>query len=212
MPVTPVIATVVNMDATTVQAYDVRAPELAAGMRRFAPEMIYVGLSDIFHAGRATADIGCGSGRDAAWLQALGYQVVGYDASTGMLHEARTVFPDSDLRQDSLPDLAYILDGAYWNVLCSAVLMHLPQEDLPVAMVALARILVPGGRLFLTFRQRRETSEREEDGRLFTAVAMDTLALLLESSGFQILLRSVKADELRPDVHWARIGAERNSS
>jgi hypothetical protein len=71
---------------------------------------------------------------------------------------------------------------------------------------------MPRGRLYLTFRQRREASEREEDGRLFTAVTMDALTLLLESSGFQVLLQSVKIDEPRPDVHWARIAAERNSS
>src|SRR5690242_8363380 len=101
-----------SMDASTIQAYDAHAPEYATSMRRLDPEKIYPGLPGLFHAGRSTADIGCGSGRDLAWLQKLGYQVVGYDASEGMLGEARTAYPGIDVRPDTLPDLASIPDGA----------------------------------------------------------------------------------------------------
>jgi SAM-dependent methyltransferase len=116
-------------------------------MRRIAPETIFAGLPGIFHPGAPTADIGCGSGRDVAWLRDLGNQAVGYDASEGMLREARAAYPGIDVRHDSLPELASIPDGAYANVLCSAVLMHLPREDLITAAINLARILAPGGRL-----------------------------------------------------------------
>jgi SAM-dependent methyltransferase len=83
------------MDASTIAAYDANPHDFAARMRRIAPETIFAGLPGIFHPGAPTADIGCGSGRDVAWLQGLGYQAVGYDASEGMLRQARAAFPAS---------------------------------------------------------------------------------------------------------------------
>ncbi|CAG4890996.1 class I SAM-dependent methyltransferase [Paraburkholderia saeva] len=41
-----------------------------------------------------TADIGCGNGRDVAWMAANGYRVTGFDASPGLLAEARRLHPD----------------------------------------------------------------------------------------------------------------------
>jgi SAM-dependent methyltransferase len=198
------------MDASTIAAYDAHANDFAVRMRHVAPESIFAGLPGIFHPGAPTADIGCGSGRDVAWLRGLGYQVVGYDASEGMLRQARAAFPGINVRRDGLPELASIPDGAYTNVLCSAVLMHLPREDLITAAINLARILAPGGRLYLTYRGSRGVSEREEDGRLFTAIPVGKLVLLLESAGFQVLVQSTQPDSARPDVRWTAIAAEKS--
>ena len=50
---------------------------------------------------------------------------------------------------------------AFANGLCSGVLMHLPREHLPPAVLTLARILKPGGRLVISYRESRSGSERE---------------------------------------------------
>jgi hypothetical protein len=47
-----------------------------------------------------------------------------------MRAEALAAFPDLDVREAALPDLAGVPDGAYTNVLCNAVLMHLPAAEL----------------------------------------------------------------------------------
>jgi 2-polyprenyl-3-methyl-5-hydroxy-6-metoxy-1,4-benzoquinol methylase len=56
--------------------------------RRTTLERVYQAIHGFFHLGASTADIGCGPGRDTAWLSANGYSVVGYDASEPMLAQA----------------------------------------------------------------------------------------------------------------------------
>ena len=74
------------MDTQTVAAYDTLAETFAQEWREQpAPEDMYALFRREFKAGGATADIGCGAGREVAWLNANGYPAVGYDASAGLL-------------------------------------------------------------------------------------------------------------------------------
>ncbi len=71
-------------DLQTLQVYDERAEEFAARHHSTPPaslERLYQAIRGFFHPGAPTADIGCGSGRDTAWLVANGYPAVGYDVS-----------------------------------------------------------------------------------------------------------------------------------
>ena len=52
-----------------------------------------------------TADIGCGSGRDTAWLNQQGFSATGFDASEGLLSEARRRHPDINFQHAALPRL-----------------------------------------------------------------------------------------------------------
>jgi SAM-dependent methyltransferase len=197
------------MDPETLAAYNAQAARIAAGHRAITPARTQALAQTFFHVGGATADVGCGSGRDSAWLAAAGYPVVGYDASAGMLAEAHAAYPDLTFTQAALPDLAGVPDGAYANALCNAVLMHLPRESLIGATLALARILAEGGRLILTYRPSTVATDREADGRLFTAIPPGEMALLLESAGLSVLHREERADETREGVTWHTLVAER---
>nr|WP_255603885.1 class I SAM-dependent methyltransferase [Oscillochloris sp. ZM17-4] len=162
-----------------------------------------------FRPGGPTADVGCGSGRDTAWLAEVGYPVTGYDASAGMLAEARVAYPSLTFAEAALPDLAGVPDSAFANALCNAVIMHLPRAELAGVARALARILAEGGRLILTFRPSTAPGEREPDGRLFTAIPPDELAMLLDRAGLAVLHREERADDTRPGVIWHTLVAER---
>ena len=136
-----------GMDLQTLAAYTSDPGRYAAGFETLAPgELPYLALAGaFFHAGQPIADIGCGSGRDAAWLQAQGYVVTAYDASATMLAEAGRLHPELQLAQAVLPDLAEIPPETHFpNFLCSAVLMHLPAEQQPAAVIRLADLLAPG--------------------------------------------------------------------
>ena len=50
----------------------------------------------------------------------------------------------------TLPELATIADKYYDGLLCSAVLMHLPEEELFDASFAIRRVLKEHGRLLLS--------------------------------------------------------------
>ncbi len=190
------------MDHQTIQTYNARAADYAAAQRGKTPAALYRLIERVFVPGASTADIGCGSGRDTAWLVAHGFPAIGYDASPGMLAEARATYPTLDLRQAALPDLAEIPGGAFTNVLCSAVLMHLPAEAIEEALAALCRIVAPGGRLLITYRASETSAPREPDGRLYTPIAADALAAACARHGLQVWQQTAEADGGRPGVVW----------
>lgn len=200
------------MDAETLAVYEAGAVRHAAFQRSVVPGPMHRLAAAFFHPGEPTADVGCGSGRDTAWLAGRGFPSVGYEPAAAMREQALSAFPELDVREAFLPDLAGVPDGAYANALCNAVLMHLPAADLIGAAVALARILRPGGRLILSYRGPRAGVEREPDGRLFTTIEPGRLVLLLENVGLAVLHRETNSDSTRPDVLWYALVAERGSS
>lgn len=199
------------MDAQTVAVYDAKAEKIAALHRAVEPELIYRLVGEYFIAAAATADIGCGSGRDTAWLAAHGFPLTGYDASRGLLEQARTAYPWIELRHAALPDVAALGDETFHNILCNAVLMHVPRPEHGRSFEALSRIMLPGGRLILTFRPSLETDEREADGRLFAAPTLEKLDAALAAAGLE-LLRIEHGSDARPDVRWFAVVAEKRSA
>ena len=158
------------MDKTTVDTYTAAAGQYAQEwLEQPAPDDMYERLRRFFQPGGATADIGCGAGRDTAWLNAHGYPAVGYDASSGLLERARLAFPQGVFKAAALPDLRGIEDGSFDNVLCETVIMHLPAEQIAPACRRLAAILKPGGILYLSWRVTEEADLRDKAGRLYCA-------------------------------------------
>lgn len=197
------------MDQQTVATYDTAADRIAAIHRAIAPSRTLDLIAKFFHPSGETADVGCGSGRDTAWLAAAGFPVIGYDASAGMLAQARAVYPELAFVQATLPELRGVPDAAYANVLCNAVLMHLPAASLAPALRRLGQLLRPGGRLLATFRPSTAAGEREPDGRLFTAITLDDFAALAVDAGLVVVHRESRADDERPAVIWYTVVAER---
>lgn len=199
------------MDAETIAAYQRSAAAHCARYRLIVPNELRRFMPAGFHAGEPTADIGCGSGRDTAWLSARGFPTAGYDASPAMLAEARAAFPALTFAEERLPALASIADEAYANVLCVSTLMHLPADELPLAVASLARILRPRGRLLLSVRTGVSGALREADGRLFTPITAEQLAGWLADAGFTIVRQQPEADPYRAEISWQTVLAERLS-
>lgn len=198
-----------HMDSQTLARYNADAALIAARHQIYVPTHLYELAAAHFHPAGRTADIGCGSGRDTAWLAAQGYDVFGFDASPAMLAEARAAYPQLRLAEATLPALDTIPNASFDNLLVSAVLMHLPATALITAATALVRILRPRGRLLLTWRQSQAVGEREEDGRLFTDIPPDHLDRLLESVGLAVIWRETQAEATRPSILWHTVVAER---
>jgi SAM-dependent methyltransferase len=168
------------MDKQTLAAYDSRSATFAQEWRdQPAADDVYELLRSYFAPG-LTVDIGCGSGRDVAWLRANGFDASGYDASEGLLQEARTTCPDAFFGLAGLPELAGVARNAYANVLCETVIMHLDPEDIGPAVQTLVALLQPSGTLWLSWRVTRGESRRDEGGRLYAAfddrIVMDALS------------------------------------
>jgi SAM-dependent methyltransferase len=175
------------MDARTLHAYDSAAADFVQEWNtQPTPLDMQALLRRFFKPGR-TADIGCGGGRDAAWLNANGFPAVGYDASEGLLAEARRLHPNIQFVRASLPDLSGIDDGSFANVLCETVIMHLDPASVTPSVRRLMSILEPGGILYLSWRITEHADRRDEHGRLYAAFdpmlalqGLDSAAILFD--------------------------------
>jgi 2-polyprenyl-3-methyl-5-hydroxy-6-metoxy-1,4-benzoquinol methylase len=158
-----------GMDEQTLSAYNGLGAHFAQEWReQAAPNDLYDVLRQYFKHG-PTVDIGCGSGRDVAWLDANGYEVMGYDASEGILQQARAMYPHLRFGVATLPELTNLLPGSYENVLCETVIMHLHPDAIGAAVRSLLKLLRPSGTLYLSWRVTDGESVRDKSGRLYTA-------------------------------------------
>src|SRR5690242_21531162 len=119
------------MDHPTVAAYDGSAADFVADWHaQPAPADLQALLRRFFVPQGRTADIGCGSGREVAWLNANGYPAMGFDPSERLLAQARGRYPDLSFATAALPDLVGLSDASFDNVLCETVLMHLASDTI----------------------------------------------------------------------------------
>lgn len=124
----------------------VSPPLLQAGVRqRQLRRFLELGPADL------VIDLGCGSGRSMLWNAASGAAFVGADVSPYFAHEART---SADLTLADLRQLPFA-DGAFSAGYALDVLEHLSPSALDAMLAEAARVLAPGGRLFVYSHVRR---------------------------------------------------------
>lgn len=119
--------------------------------------------------GIRTVDVGCGEGRVARRLSALGHHVVGIEGSPRLAAAAREADPAFEVHvadaarmplQDASADLA----------VASLSLMNI--EDLDGAVAEIARVLTPGGRLCFSVLHPSRTW-RDAGGPYFATTDFD---------------------------------------
>ena len=197
------------MDLQTLKYYAANANELAGKYDNFCG-----GISDYFQQSfeknGKILDIGCGSGRDLKILHEMGYAADGVDPCDEFVeccNRHKTGY-GSIVIKDSLPELKEIPDKSYDGVLCSAVLMHLPKEQLFDASFAIRRILKDNGKLLISVPLPDETidgcSKRDPSGRLFNGITPENFQLIFERIGFSLITRWENRDALgREHRKWA---------
>ena len=175
------------MDRPTLAAYDKDAAAFARDWHEQpAPTDLHGIVERFFIGGGATADIGCGSGREAAWLNDHGFPATGFDASEGLLAEARRRYPKLNFAHAELPDLRGIAANAYDNVLCETVIMHLDRAQIAPSVRRLLDIAKPGGIFYLSWRVTAGSDQRDKHDRLYAA--FETSLVLRELTTATVLL------------------------
>jgi SAM-dependent methyltransferase len=179
-------------------------PALIAGYDALPPEQIYASVRDLLPRDPARiADIGAGTGRDAAWFADQGHRVLAVEPvhafreAGAALHGARI-----EWLEDRLPELASLQTYASFDLvtLC-AVWHHLDSADRARAIPNLARATAPGGRLILSLRH-----DPDPPGRgTFPAPPEETINLA-GAAGFDLTRRveaeSVHAESRAKGVRW----------
>lgn len=140
-------------------------------------------VEDVANRPGRVLDIGCGDGRDALWLAALGHEVIGFDTSEEMLERARSRFDQSRARGSvefhggDVEDALRVYGSESFDlVLSHGVIMY--QGD-PAAFIArLLGLVRPAGMLSLL--------AKNSDGMAFRAAkeaSIDEAIRLLDDSG-----------------------------
>ena len=175
------------MDRLTLAAYD---NDAAAFAKDWHAQPVPADLHDIvrrfFIKGGTTADIGCGSGREVAWLNANGFPAVGYDASDGLSAEARARYPHLDFAHAELPELRGIAANTFDNLLCETVIMHLDRALIAPSVARMLDIVKPGGIFYLSWRVTEGADRRDQHRRLYAA--FDASLVMTEISAATLLL------------------------
>ena len=109
--------------------------------------------------GRLTVDVGCGEGRLARDLKALGHTVLGVDRSPTMVRHARLADPELDVREADAAALP-LADGEADLVVSFMSLMN--TDDLDAAVREAARVLAPDGRYCIAITHPLNTAGRFE--------------------------------------------------
>lgn len=131
-------------------------PDLIARYEAFDPAVLYAPVRDLLpqKPGRV-ADIGTGTGRDAAWFTNRGHCVLAVEPVRALREAGMALHGDKGITwlDDTLPELAATREHASFDlVTLNGVWQHIDDAARAIAMPVLAAVLAPGGRLILALR------------------------------------------------------------
>lgn len=128
-------------------------------------------------------DAGCGSGRDARYFLASGYDVTAFDASRELCGLA-TDYLGKEVLWLRFEDIQW--EEQFDAVWACASLLHVPQIQLAETFSKLTRAMKAGAVMYVSFKQGQ--GERQVGGRHFTDLTQDRLRDLVASiEGLQFI-------------------------
>lgn len=156
--------------------------------------------------GSKVLDIGTAGGRDARWFTARGLVATGIDFSPEMIALAEGRGDDIEYHVMDVRELTFdeaTFDGAW----CSCVLIHLEKSAIPRALAEIAKVLKPGGLLYILvkggtaegFEQDPRYDGAEKYGAYFDR---EELGMLMGEAGF-VEVDSADMD-VAPDEYRAK--------
>ena len=211
------------MDSVTVDSYNTQASAYAD--RYEAADMSALHRLLLRHLPERcrVLEIGCGSGRDAAFLLAHGYDVTATDASPSMLALAAQRHPElasrlhllsypcslslgverAGVRVDYTPPTT-APQAPYNAILSVATLMHVPDQELFECATQIRDLLADDGILVLQLSLGRGglSQGRDDAGRLYNERPPEEVQLLFERLGFRLVAREDSPDFMSRDIQW----------
>jgi len=187
----------------TISQYDQNAEQFFSQYESLTFEHVHPAMLDLLPPPGATIlDVGAGSGRDAAWFAAKGYDVVAAEPSAAMRTLARQHHPSPRIHwvADSLPDLSHVrrLGLSFDLILLSAVWMHVPPAARQRALRKLATLLAPNGRIAVSLR-----IGPPDTARAMHEVTLPELMAMAQQFGLRLVRTADSPDRLgRPGISW----------
>ncbi len=185
--------------------YDEHACDLTKRYESVSSSRFLSGLIDMIPAGSKVLDLGCGSGRDAAYLLSEGFDVLGLDGSQSMLEEAMRSHPELSDRLifQVLPGVLSFADDSLDAVVSIACLMHFDPVEIGQILSEIHRILNIKGLVLITVRRALSSSPAlDEHGRYFTPISISDWEELFSCGGLRIEKITHEKDALGRSLTW----------
>lgn len=193
----------------TLQSYEDHIKEYIEGTPQevsgVIKEWIDAALADLPKTARIL-EIGSAFGRDAMYLQSLGYAVQTTDATQAFVDLLREKGFDAKL----LNVISDPIDGTYNLVLANAVFLHFMPTELASVLDKIFAALNDGGRLAFTVKQgdgEKWTDAKLGADRYFCYWQPDALRKLVENAGFTI--RKISSNQKTTRDVWVQVIAEK---
>ena len=158
------------------------------------------------------ADVGAGTGRDAAWLADRGHRVLAIEPVAALREPGRALHRCERIvwLNDRLPELARVPAGEVFDlVLLCAVWQHLGDAARSRAMPRLAELTAPGGMAILSLRHGPDAV-----GRRVHPIDPDVTIAQARRAGFDVVRRvdadSVQAENRANGVRWTWLALKRS--
>ena len=147
------------------------------------------------------ADLGCGTGRVAAFLAGRDLDVVGVDLSPAMLSVARAAHPHIRFEEGRLTEVP-MADGGLGAAVCWYSIIHTPPSQLGPVFAELVRVLAPDAPVLIAFQagdgevvHRSEVYGRAVSLSSYRHAPDDIVARLTEA-GLLVSARAIREAEL----------------
>jgi SAM-dependent methyltransferase len=197
-----------NMDRKLLSYYNQEAKRLCTKYESADMSQIHAWLLEIIPSDSSILELGCGSGREAAFLHSKGYRVLATDGSEGILREAISFHPELKgvISRLTIPAAFPFRDASFESVLAIGVLMHLQEKDIQLTVDEVSRVLTASGRFVFSVpgsRDDLDANGRDEGGRQYTFLDESHWTELLGAAGLEIIKRRESQDSLgRAGITW----------
>ncbi len=186
--------------------------DFVAAYDGLSPEGIYEQVIDLFPSRNArVADIGAGTGRDAAWFASKGHDVLAVEPVCELREAGQSLHAAANTKwlDDRLPYLAAVWTfGTFDLVTLCAVWQHLTDRDQTIAMPRLTAMIAPNGMLIMSLPHGPGAASR----RVFP-VSSDITIDKAWACGLRLVRRrdanSVQAGNQAMGVSWTWLAFEK---
>ena len=195
-------------NVSTMDYYKKNAHDLTRIYESADVEQMQAVLLSCFDRGAKLLEIGCGSGRDAAFMLANGFDVTGVDGACEMITSALKLHPELSgrLHTVDLPGGLSQFSGPFDGIFSIATLMHLTRPAIDEVFKRAGLLINQHGRFFFSVPCRRNDVNKlgfDEKGRRFTALSAEDWISICQNSGSEVITSQTTRDGLgREGIVW----------
>ena len=140
-------------------------------------------LAERLAAGAIVLDVGCGSGRDLLWMKKKGFDVIGFDRSSGLVNLARENVGCEVIEGDfETYDFSAISADA---IMLIGTLVHIPYDRFSDFFKDIIFSLSDFGKILITLKEGTGTWT-DEKGRTFYLWQDEKARIIFDSHGFTV--------------------------